>query len=171
MRQDWLSAPRRREEERLDPHVYERGVNGLTVEEAVGRAVPRVIGILERSGEQYSAFETRLVRQTVRACLVSQVSRANLYRIAGILVADRRDEGAHLGASLAVAYVAALREAFLPELTVGEEVETPFGIGEVRYVSVDGGNAAVRLGGVSGREVWLPVAVVLRPEAGYLQAS
>ena len=171
MRQDWLSVPRRREEERLDPHVYARGVNGLTVEEAVGRAVPRVMRILERSGERYSAFERRLVWQTVRACLVSQVSRANLYRIAGILVADRRDEGAHVGVSLAVAYVAALREAFLPELTVGEEVDTSFGVGEVRYVSGDGGNAAVRLGGAGAREVWLPVALVSRSEAGYLQAS
>ena len=34
IRQDWLSVPRRREEERLDPHVYKRGINGLTVEEA-----------------------------------------------------------------------------------------------------------------------------------------
>ena len=31
-RQDWLSVPRRREDERLDPHVYERGIDGLTVE-------------------------------------------------------------------------------------------------------------------------------------------
>ncbi len=170
MRQDWLSVPRRREEERLDPHVYARGINGLTVEEAVSRAVPRVMGILGRSGERYSAFEKRLVWQTVRACLVSQVSRANLYRIAGILVADRRDEGAHLGASLALAYVAALREAFLPDLTVGEEVETPFGVGEVRFVSGDGGNVAVRLG-ADGRDVWLPVAVVSRPEVEYRQAS
>ena len=147
-----------------------RGINGLTVEEAVERAVPRVMGILGRSGERYSAFEERLVWRTVRACLVSQVSRANLYRIAGILVADRRDEGAHLGASLALAYVAALREAFLPDLTVGEEVETPFGVGEVRYVSGDGGNVAVRLG-ADGRDVWLPVAVVSRPEVEYRQAS
>src|SRR5215211_5674426 len=113
-RQDWLSVPRRREDERLDPHVYERGINGLTVEEAVRRAAPRVMDI--------------------RACLISQVSRANLYRIAGILVADRRDEGAHLGQSLAQAYVAALREAFLRELSVGEHVRTPVGTGEVRYV-------------------------------------
>ena len=56
-RQEWLSVPRRREEERLDPHVYKRGVNGLTVEEAVRRAAPRVVAILERSGEQYSPFE------------------------------------------------------------------------------------------------------------------
>ena len=69
---------------------------------------------------------------------------------------------------MAVAYVAALREAFLPELTVGEEVETPLGVGEVRYVSGDGGNAAVRVG---GREVWLPVAVVARPDAEYPRAS
>ena len=81
-RQDWLSVPRLREEERLDPHVYKRGVNGLTVEEAVRRAYPRVMGILARSGEEYSEFEGQLVRQTVRACLISQVSRANLYRIA-----------------------------------------------------------------------------------------
>ena len=64
----------------------------------------------------------QLVRQTVRACLISQVSRANLYRIAGILVADRRDEGAHIGTSLALAYVAALREAFLMEISMGERV-------------------------------------------------
>ena len=170
-RQDWLSVARRREEERLDPHVYARGINGLTVEEAVRRAVPRVMSILERSGERYSSSERRLVWQTVRACLVSQVSRANLYRIAGILVADRRDEGAHLGASLALAYVAALREAFLPELTVGEEVQTPFGVGEVRYVSEDGGNAAVRLGEHGGQEIWVPVAVVSRPEVAYRRAS
>ena len=53
-RQEWLSVPRRREEERLDPHVYARGINGLTVEEAVERAYPRVMGILRRSGEEYS---------------------------------------------------------------------------------------------------------------------
>ncbi|HEV8224032.1 MAG TPA: hypothetical protein VGP74_02150, partial [Rubrobacteraceae bacterium] len=106
-RQDWLSVPRRREEERLDPHVYKRGINGLTVEEGLRRAFPRVMDILARSGEEYSEFERELVRQTIRACLISQVSRANLYRIAGILVADRRDEGAHLGRSLALAYVAA----------------------------------------------------------------
>ena len=52
IRQDWLSVPRRREEERLDPHVYKRGVNGLTVEEAVSRAYPRVMAILGRSGEE-----------------------------------------------------------------------------------------------------------------------
>lgn len=156
-RQGWLSVPRRREDERLDPHVYERGINGLTVEEASRRAFPRVMDILARSGEEYSEFERELVRQTIRACLISQVSRANLYRIAGILVADRRDEGAHLGRSLALAYVAALREAFLWELAVGEHVSTPVGSGEVRYVSEDGRNAAVRLDGGSGREVWLPV--------------
>ena len=105
IRQDWLSVPRRREEERLDPHVYKRGINGLTVEEALRRAFPRVIDILRRSGEEYSEFEQQLVRQTVRACLISQVSRANLYRIAGILVADRRDEGAHIDTSLALAEV------------------------------------------------------------------
>ena len=132
IRQEWLSVPRRREEERLDPHVYARGINGLTVEQAVERAAPRVIGILERSGEEYSEFERQLVRQTIRACLISQVSRANLYRIAGILVADRRDEGAHLGRSLALAYVEALREAFLPQLAVGERIQTPVGTGEVR---------------------------------------
>jgi hypothetical protein len=156
-RQSWLSVPRRREEERLDPHVYARGINGLTVEEAVDRATPRVMDILARSGEEYSEFEWQLVRQTIRACLISQVSRANLYRIAGILVADRRDEGAHLGRSLALAYVAALREAFLRELAVGEHVQTPFGTGEVRYISENGDNAAVRLDGGSRREVWLPV--------------
>jgi hypothetical protein len=161
-RQDWLSVPRRREDERLDPHVYQRGINGLTVEEAVRRAAPRVMDILARSGEEYSEFELQLVKQTIRACLISQVSRANLYRIAGILVADRRDEGAHLGQSLAQAYVAALREAFLRELSVGEHVQTPVGTGEVRYVSEDGDNAAVRLDGVARREVWLPVDAISR---------
>src|SRR5215204_6903926 len=162
IRQDWLSVPRWREEERLDPHVYQRGVNGLTVEEAVGRAYPRVMRILKRSGEEYTEFEGQLVRQTIRACLISQVSRANLYRIAGILVADRRDEGAHLGRSLALAYVAALREAFLRGLAVGEQIQTPVGTGEVRYVSEDGENAAVKLDGGSRREVWLPVGVLSR---------
>src|ERR671920_2572479 len=152
-RQDWLSVPRQREEERLDPHVYARGINGLTVEEAVRRAYPRVMGILKRSGEEYSEFEGQLVRQAIRACLISQVSRANLYRIAGILVADRRDEGANLGRSLALAYVAALRDAFLGELTVGEQVITPFGTGEVRYVSESGQDAAIRLDGGSRQEV------------------
>ena len=161
-RQDWLSVPRRREEERLDPHVYARGINGLTVEEAVGRAYPRVMAILGRSGEEYSEFEGQLVRQTIRACLISQVSRANLYRIAGILVADRRDEGAHLGRSLALAYVAALREAFLPDLSVGERVASPFGRGEIRYVSGDGGNAVIRFDGGAGREAWLPSIHLLR---------
>jgi hypothetical protein len=165
-RQDWLSVPRRREEERLDPHVYARGINGLTVEEAVERAYPRVMAILRRSGEEYSEFEGQLVRQTIRACLISQVSRANLYRIAGILVADRRDEGAHLGHSLALAYVAALREAFLPDLSVGERVGSTFGHGEVRYVSGDGGNVVVRLDGGAGREVWLPSAHLFRLELG-----
>jgi len=163
IRQEWLSVPRRREAERLDPHVYERGINGLTVEEATARAYPRVMDILGRSGEEYSEFERQLVKQTIRACLISQVSRANLYRIAGILVADRRDEGAHLDSSLALAYVAALREAFLRDLAVGEHVLTPFGAGEVRYISEDGGNAAVRLGGGSRREVWLPVERLSRP--------
>ncbi|MGF1473319.1 MAG: hypothetical protein ACFB50_16485 [Rubrobacteraceae bacterium] len=144
----------------MDPHVYERGINGLTVEEAVGRAFPRVMGILARSGERHSEFERQLVRQTIRAALISQVSRANLYRIAGILVADRRDEGAHFGTSLALAYVAALRRAFLNELSVGEQVVTPEGTGEVRYISGDGDRAVVRLGG--GREVWLPASQVSR---------
>jgi hypothetical protein len=173
-RQDWLSIPRRREDERLDPHVYERGINGLTVEEATARAFPRVMDILARSGEEYSEFERQLVKQTIRACLISQVSRANLYRIAGILVADRRDEGAHLGQSLALAYVAALREAFLSELAIGEHVQTPFGTGEVRYISEDGGNAAVRLDGGSRREVWLPVDAISRvsyPDTYGLRAS
>jgi hypothetical protein len=161
-RQGWLSVPRRREEERLDPHVYARGINGLTVEEAVNRAFPRVMDILARSGEEYSEFERQLVKQTIRACLISQVSRANLYRIAGILVADRRDEGAHRDRSLAVAYVAALREAFLKELAVGEQVQTPVGSGEVRYISEDGGNAAIKLDNGSRREVWLPVDVLSR---------
>lgn len=169
-RQNWLSVPRRREEERLDPHVYKRGINGLTVEEAVERAYPRVMGILKRSDEEYSEFEGQLVRQTIRACLISQVSRANLYRIAGILVADRRDEGAHLDRSLALAYVAALREAFLQDLAVGEHVVSPLGSGEVRYVSDDGSHAAVKLNRVfsgspkskPGREVWLPVLELFR---------
>ena len=167
IRQDWLSIPRRREEERLDPHVYERGINGLTVKQAVERAFPRVMGILRRSGEEYSEFEEQLVRQTVRACLISQVSRANLYRIAGILVADRRDEGAHLGRSLALVYVAALREAFLKDLSAGERVETPVGPGEVRYISDDGKQAVVNLDGKSGREVWLPVVRMFRVEQEY----
>ena len=144
-RQDWLSVPRRREEERLDPHVYERGINGLTVEEATGRAF-----------------------------LISQVSRANLYRIAGILVADRRDEGAHHDRSLALVYVAALREAFLNELAIGEYVQTPFGTGEVRYISEDGENAAVRLDGGSRREAWLAVDQISRvsyPDTYGLRAS
>ena len=155
-----MSVPRRRDDERLDPHVYERGINGLTVEEAVKRAAPRVLGILGRSGESYSEFEVELVRQAVRAALISQVSRANLYRIAGILVADRRDEGAHLGNSLALAYVAALREAFLGGLSVGERVVTSDGPGEVRYVSDNEDNVVVRLAG--DREVWLPQARVSR---------
>src|ERR671928_117210 len=162
IRQDWLSIPRRREEERLDPHVYARGINGLTVEEAVERAYPRGMAILRRSGEEYSDFEGQLVRQTIRACLISQVSRANLYRIAGILVADRRDEGAHLGRSLALAYVASLREAFLADLSVGEQVTSPLGPGEVRYVSGSGDRAVVKLDEEPNRELWLPVVQVFR---------
>jgi len=169
IRQDWLSVPRRREEERLDPHVYKRGINGLTVEEALRRAFPRVMDILGRSGEEYSEFELQLVRQTVRACLISQVSRANLYRIAGILVADRRDEGAHIDTSLALAYVAALREAFITELSVGERVLTPLGYGEVRYVSGDSANAAIRLD--NDYEVWLPAERVSRPGSPMRRAS
>ncbi len=169
IRQDWLSVPRRREEERLDPHVYKRGINGLTVEEALRRAFPRVIDILGRSGEEYSEFEMQLVRQTVRACLISQVSRANLYRIAGILVADRRDEGAHIDTSLALAYVAALREAFLVELSIGERVQTPLGFGEIRYVSGDGVNAAIRLD--NDYEVWLPAEKISRPGEAMRRAS
>ncbi|MDN5696853.1 MAG: hypothetical protein L0G70_02620 [Rubrobacter sp.] len=170
-RDDWLSMPRRKQAERLDPHVYERGVNGLTVGEATERALPRVMSILERSGERYSEFERELVRQEIRACLISQVSRANLYRIAGILVADRRDEGAHLGRSLALAYVGALREAFLEELSAGERVLTPDGPGEVRYVTSDGANAVVALEdrfGRPGEEVWMPASGISRqgsPEA------
>ena len=172
IRQDWLSVPRRREEERLDPHVYKRGINGLTVEQGLERAFPRVISILERSGEKYSEFELQLVRQTIRACLISQVSRANLYRIAGILVADRRDEGTNRERSLALAYVEALREAFLPQLAVGERIQTPVGTGEVRYISEAGDNAAVRLDGGSRREVWLPVEVLARLSPDYgLRAS
>jgi hypothetical protein len=173
-RQGWLSVPRRREDERLDPHIYARGINGLTVEEATSRAFPRVMGILARSGEEYTEFEKELVRQTIRACLISQVSRANLYRIAGILVADRRDEGVHLGRSLAHAYVAALREAFLWDLAIGEHVATQVGDGEVRYISGDGKSAAVRLDGTNGQEVWLPIERVSRlsPEREYgLRAS
>ena len=162
MAEDWLSVPRRREEERLDPHVYKRGVNGLTVEEALRRAFPRVMDILARSGEQYSQFEEELVRGTIRACLISQVSRANLYRIAGILVADRRDEGAHVGRSLALAYVSALREAFLPDISVGERVVSPLGSGEARYVSGDGSQVAVELDDGPRREVWLPTLRMLR---------
>jgi hypothetical protein len=169
IRQDWLSVPRRREEERLDPHVYKRGINGLTVEEALRRAFPRVMDILKRSGEDYSEFERQLVWQTVRACLISQVSRANLYRIAGILVADRRDEGAHIDTSLALAYVAALREAFLTEISVGERVQTPLGPGEVRYVSGDGANAAVKLD--NDYEVWLSAERVSRPGSPMRRAS
>lgn len=171
VRQGWLSVPRRREEERLDPHVYKRGVNGLTVEEGLARAFPRVMGILARGGERYSEFERQLVRQTIRACLISQVSRANLYRIAGIVVADRRDEGAHAGVSLALAYVAALREAFLLDVSVGERVETPLGSGEVRYVSGDGANAAVRLDAGGRPEVWLPVVKISRPNVLTRRAS
>ena len=169
IRQDWLSVPRRRDAERLDPHVYKRGINGLTVGEAVRRAFPRVMDILKRSGEEYSEFERQLVLQTVRACVISQVSRANLFRIAGILVADRRDEGAYVGTSLALAYVAALRDAFLDEISVGERVETPLGPGEVRYVSGDGVNAAVELD--NGFEVWLPAERVSRPGSPLREAS
>lgn len=160
-RQDWLSVPRRRDGDRLDPHVYARGINGLTVEEAFRRAFPRVMGILERSGEEYSEFERQAVGRAVRACLISQVSRANLYRIAGILVADRRDEGANMDTSLALAYVAALRDAFLDEISAGEWVRTAFGAGEVRYVSSDGSDAAVMLE-ANGREVWLPTSKLSR---------
>lgn len=170
IRQEWLSVPRRRESERLDPHVYARGINGLTVEEAVGRAYPRVMGILARSGEEYSRFERRMVRQAVRAAVISQVSRANLYRIAGILVADRRDEGAYLDTSLALAYVEAIRRAFLGEVAVGEAVLTPVGAGEVRYVSEDGRHAVVALDG-SGREVWLGADAVTRVPASPEEAS
>jgi hypothetical protein len=169
-RQEWLSVPRRRETERLDPHVYARGINGLTVGEAVGRALPKVMSILERSGESYSEFERELVRQTIRACMISQVSRANLYRIAGILVADRRDEGASLGSSLALAYVAALREAFLSDLSPGERVRTPRGPGEVGYVSEDGSHVVVKLNRDSG-EVWLPAGQVTRPVGRLRPAS
>lgn len=158
----------------MDPHVYARGVNGLTVEEALERAFPRVMGILGRSGERYSEFERSLVRRAVGACLVAQVSRANLYRIAGILVADRRDEGAHAGASLAVAYVAALREAFLGDTYVGERVFTRHGAGEIRYISGDGEMAAISLDGASAggsAEVWVPVAEVVHQGDEQLAAS
>lgn len=159
--QGWLSRPRRSEDERLDPHVYVRGVNGLTVEEALRRSHPRVMRILSRSGEEYSEFEERMVWQAMRAALISQVSRANLYRIAGILVADRRDEGANRETTLALAYVAALREAFLGEIAVGEAVQTAFGTGDVRYISRDGKNAVIGLS--SGRsEVWIAVDHIFR---------
>ncbi len=39
---------------------------------------------------------------------------------------------------------------------------TPVGTGEVRYISEDGENAAVRLDGGSGREIWLPVDRISR---------
>lgn len=160
-----MSRPRRFEGERLDPHVYARGVNGLTIEEALGRSHPRVMGILRRSGEEYTAFESRMVWQAMRAALISQVSRANLYRIAGILVADRRDEGANRDTTLALAYVAAIRAAFLGEVSVGEYVETTLGAGEVKYISQDEKNAVVALSG-GQREVWLPAAGLLRVSAG-----
>lgn len=153
MRQDWPERPRKREEEKLDPHVYERGINGLTVQEATDRATGRIIKILGRSGEGYTEFERRLVHSAVRAALISQIGRASLYRIAGILVADRRDEGAHRDTSLAVAYVDSLRKAFFDGFAVGEWVLTPLGEGEVRYVSEDGA-AVVEL---ESGEVWLPV--------------
>ncbi len=163
--QAWLSRPRRLEGERLDPHVYARGVNGLTVEEALGRAHPRVMGILARSGEGYSEFEVWMVWQAMRAALISQVSRANLYRIAGILVADRRDEGANRDTTLALAYVSALREAFLGEIAVGEAVQTAFGTGEVRYISQDAKNAVIGLSS-GGSEVWIAVDHVFRLPVG-----
>ena len=65
-----------------------------------------------------------------------------------------------MGRSLALAYVAALREAFLKDLSVGERVITTFGSGDVRYVSGDGRNVAVGL--EEGREVWLPSETVAR---------
>jgi hypothetical protein len=55
-----------------------------------------------------------------------------------------------------------LREAFLQGLAVGEQIQTPVGTGEVRYVSEDGENAAVKLDGGSRREVWLPVGGLSR---------
>ncbi len=55
------------------------------------------------------------------------------------------------------------------ELAVGERVETPLGSGEVRYVSGDGENAAVRLD--TGYEIWLPVEKVSRPGALLREAS
>jgi hypothetical protein len=42
-------------------------------------------------------------------------------------------------------------------------VLTPFGTGEVRYVSESGQDAAIRLDGGSRQEVWLPVARISRP--------
>ena len=42
----------------------------------------------------------------------------------------------------------------MAELSVGERVQTPLGYGEIRYVSGDGVNAAIRLD--SDYEVWLP---------------
>ena len=62
----------------------------------------------------------------------------------------------------------------MPRLAVGERIQTPVGAGEVRYVSEDGDNAAVRLDGGTRREVWLPVDVLARvsPDDDYeLRAS
>ena len=41
-------------------------------------------------------------------------------------------------------------------------IQTPVGTGEVRYISEDGENAAIKLDGASRREVWLPVEVLSR---------
>ena len=55
-----------------------------------------------------------------------------------------------------------MREAFLPGLSTGERVETPFGPGEVRYVSGEGDRAVVKLDGEPEAEVWLPSVRLLR---------
>ena len=70
---------------------------------------------------------------------------------------------------MAYAYVGALRDAFLEEISVGERVETPLGWGEVRYVSDDGINAAGKLEG--GYEVWLPAQRLSRPSEPLREAS
>lgn len=141
----WLSEARTTASERLDPHVYAYGVNGLTVREATERAFFKVLSILGRSGEEYSRAEKISLYKTIGACLIAQVRRDNLYRIAGILVADRRDEGVHLEYSMLDAYIAAVREVFLRNISVGETVLCPEGLGEVRYVSGDCSMAVVSL--------------------------
>jgi hypothetical protein len=48
-------------------------------------------------------------------------------------------------------------------------VQTPLGSGEVRYVSGDGANAAIKLD--NDHEVWLPVERVSRPGSPIRRAS